>query len=649
MTEINSPIAMTKEIRYDSDSLGTLPVPAEAYYGVHTERGRQNFDVSGVTIGRFHQFIACLAMVKKAAALANVEIGAMKESIGEAIVQAADDIIEGRISMSNFPVDVIQGGGCVSTHMNINEVIANRANEIITGEKGYEFVHPNNHVNMGQSTNDVVPTALKLTLHFYLNDLTKSLKKLEGILIEKQKEFAGFVKLARTCLQDAIPITFGQTFSAYVAIVSRGIKQLKNQAEYCLELPLGATAVGTSLGSRNGYIEAVYPKLQGVTGLPVQKTENFFDGLSNGDFFVDISGSVKAVATGLSKMATDLRILSSGSRTGMMELVLPPVQAGSSIMPGKINPSFPELINQVAYQVCGNDVTVTMACEGIELDLNIWDSIISKCLFESCELLTKSTNLFADKCIKGIRVNVEECHTQAERTLAIAVVIAIIYGYDIGVKVAKQAHKENTTVKDAAIKLGIISPELAEEILDPVMLTDINRSSQIINQLAAQQKAKTKERIQEIPKRTRKKIFDVMLRMAWADGNLAQEEILVMEIAADALQLDMRRGDVTEAIKNKPKKLGKFSNLENKDKALIYMSAAWLASVDDNIAVSEVELLDEIREALDLDDKNAFEMSRAVKRIREEKAELVPQWEDFPWWEELESLLDKVLDMELIS
>ncbi len=632
-------------IRYESDSLGQLGIPEDAYYGINTERGRQNFDVSGTTIGDFHQFISCLAMVKKATALANSEIGAMSKPIAEAICEAADEVISGKIGSEQFPVDIIQGGGCVSTHMNINEVLANRANEIVAGRKGYDFVHPNNHVNMGQSTNDVLPTALKLTLHFYVLNLIDSLKILEKVVADKTEEWKDVVKLSRTCLQDAVPITFGQEFSAYLAIIRRGLKQLEIQAEACLSVPLGATAVGTGLGSRLGYIDAVYPKLCEVTGLAVKKDENFFDGLQNGDFFIQLSATFKAIATGLSKMATDLRILSSGNRTGMMEIILPPVQAGSSIMPGKINPSFPELINQVAYQICGNDVTISMAVEGIELDLNIWDSIISKCMFESCILLTKSIPLFANKCVKGIEINKEVCKLQAENTLSVAVVVAMIFGYDIGVKVAKYAHKEGLSIKQASIDLKILSPELAAELLDPMMLTDINRSVEITNRLAEMQKSKIKSKIHSVNEYTRKKIFEVMLRMAWADGALAKEEVMVMEIAAEALQLEMGKEEVQESMDRGSVLLEGLDKLIDQDADLAYMCAAWLAAVDDDIAQKEVELLEEIRQALNILPVKATHLREIVKSIRNEKAELVPQWEEFPWWEEFENLLGRVLEL----
>ncbi|WP_081413663.1 aspartate ammonia-lyase [Eisenibacter elegans] len=635
-------------LRYESDSLGQLPIPQEAYYGIHTERGRQNFDVSGVSIGHFPQFIACLAMVKKAAALANADIGALAQPIAEAICQAADEVISGKIGADQFPVDVIQGGGCVSTHMNINEVLANRANELITGHKGYDFVHPNNHVNMGQSTNDVVPTALKLTLYSYLQDLSASLRILEGVLLSKTEELKDVVKLARTCLQDAVPITFGQSFSAYVAIVQRGLRQLAEEADACLHVPLGATAVGTGLGSRPGYLEAVYPRLREVTALAIMPEENFFDGLQNGDFFVQVSGTVKAVATGLSKMATDLRILSSGNRTGMMEIVLPPVQAGSSIMPGKINPSYPELMNQIAYQICGNDVAITMAVEGIELELNIWDSILSKCLFESCQLLIRSIPLFAHKCIKGLSVNVDICRHQAENTLALALVISVIYGYEVGVKVAKYAYENDLSIKQAAIDLGVLSPELAEELLDPVMLTDVSRSMEITNRLATLQKQKTKDSIGAIALHTRQQIFEVMLRMAWADGTLAQEELLVMEIAAEALQLQLSHEALAQALAKGIQPLTQLHTLQHtEDAAKVYLFAAWLAHVDDELAESEVALLHEIRAILQLDQAKAEALEQLAHEIKYEEAALIPQWENSPWWEQFEQLLVRVAQMPI--
>ncbi|MEO1655889.1 MAG: lyase family protein, partial [Bacteroidota bacterium] len=347
----------------------------------------------------------------------------------------------------------------------------------------------------------------------------------------------------------AVPVTLGQEFSAYQALIERAISKLEKQADACLEIPLGATAVGTGLGSRFGYVEAVYPHLQRVTGLMVHPDDNFFDGLQNGDFFIHFSATLKAIATGLSKMATDFRLLSSGNRTGMREIILPAVQAGSSIMPGKINPSFPELINQIAYQVCGNDTTVSMAVEGIELDLNIWDSIIAKCLFESCELMTRAIPLFANKCVRGIQANREECQRQAESTLSLAVVISMVFGYEVGVKVAKYAHRRNLSIKQAAVSLKILPPELAEELLDPYMLTDVDKSVEIINRMAARQKEEIQKVIQNISQQTRENIFEVMYRMTLADQKLSKEEEIVMRIIAEALHLKERvleNGEETE-------------------------------------------------------------------------------------------------------
>jgi aspartate ammonia-lyase len=372
--------------RYETDSLGQLPIPSEVYYGIHTERARQNFAVSKDTIGNWRKYLSCLAMVKKAAALANADIGAISKPIAEAICVAADEIIAGRIDSRHFPVNVIQGGGGISTNMNLNEVLANRANEIITGHKGYNVVHPNNHVNYGQSTSDVIVTSLKLTLHLEIIDLVSSLQILEAVLAEKTEAYKEIVKLSRTCLKEAVPITLGQEFSAYLASVKRSIRLLKQYAYECLEIPLGGTVVGTGLGMSFGYIDRVYPYLaDDVTGLEVRRHKNFFDALQNSDLFIQISATLKSTITLLSKMATDLRILSSGDS----EMELPAMQAGSSFMPGKVNPVIPELINQIAYLVCGNDVTITMAVEGGELDLNIWSAILSKSLFESCQLMTK--------------------------------------------------------------------------------------------------------------------------------------------------------------------------------------------------------------------------------------------------------------------
>ncbi|TAE13567.1 MAG: aspartate ammonia-lyase [Bacteroidetes bacterium] len=637
-------------MRYEHDSLGELALPDEAYYGINTERGRRNFAVSGISIGHFPMFIHVLAKIKKATAITNADIDGLATPIMQAICQACDEIVSSKIRAEQFPVDVIQGGGCISTHMNINEVIANRANEIITGAKGYDFVHPNNHVNMGQSTNDVLPTALKLTVHFYLLNLINSLGVLEEILEEKVAEFADVVKLSRTCLQDAVPITLGQEFSAYLSLVRRSIKQLEFQADMCLDVPLGATAVGTSLGVRPGYLEKIYGNLSKVMGVTVRRDENFFDGLQNGDFFVQLSGTIKSIATGLSKMATDLRILSSGNRSGMKEIVLPAVQAGSSIMPGKINPSYPELINQVAYLVCGNDLTITMAVEGIELDLNIWDSIISKSLFESLEVMTRSIVLFAHNCVKGIEANREECASQAENTLSLALVVSMVFGYEVGVKVAKHAHKEGLSIKHAAIELGVLTPDMANDLLDVYMLTDSKRSGELVNQMAQKQKDKVRKIIHEISPETRHLIFDIMTRMTWADSQMSAEEAMVLEVTAEALQLDKQM--ITKLSSKSGVQVAtmgmwgdELMQLSMQERELAYICGAWLSEVDDEVAGEELALLEDLREASLISMERATYLKRKVHQIHAHKAELVPQWEASPWWEEFERLLVQALEL----
>ncbi len=638
-------------MRYEHDSLGELALPDEAYYGINTERGRRNFAVSGITIGHYPIFLHVLAKIKKAAAITNAEIDGLATPIAQAIGQACDEVVSGKIRAEQFPVDMIQGGGCVSTHMNMNEVIANRANELIAGEKGYDFVHPNNHVNMGQSTNDVLPTTLKLTVHFYLLNLINSLSVLEEILVEKVSEFNDVVKLSRTCLQDAVPITLGQEFSAYLALVQRSIRKLEFQADGCLDVPIGATAVGTSLGVRPGYLDKIYANLSKVMGVTVRRDPNFFDGLQNGDFFVQLSGTVKSIATGLSKMATDLRILSSGNRSGMKELILPAVQAGSSIMPGKINPSYPELINQVAYLVCGNDLTITMAVEGIELDLNIWDSIISKSLFESLEVMTRAITLFAHNCVRGIEANREECKSQAENTLSLALVISMVFGYEVGVKVAKYAHKGGLSIKHAAIELGVLTPEMANDLLDTHMLTDSKRSGEIVNQMAQKQKDKIRDVIKGIAPQTRRLIFEIMTRMTWADAQMSTEEAMVLEVTAEALQLDKQlvakfavssQAQVETLITSWHEE---FRQLSTQDRELAYICAAWLSEVDDEIAGEELALLEDLRESLFIDEQRAIYLKRKVTQIHAHKTELVPQWEASPWWEEFERLLVQALEL----
>lgn len=458
-------------MRTEQDCIGTKEIPAEVYYGIQTERARENFEVSGRTMEDYPEFTAAIAKIKKAAALANGKCGALTKEVSEAICQAADEVISGKLP-GQYPIDIIQGGGGTSANMNLNEVIANRANEILTGKKGYDMVHPNTHVNMGQSTNDVIPAAMKIACYDYLEKLIVSAKKMEEVLSEKAEEYKDIVKIGRTCIQDALPVTVGQEFSGYYEIIKRRREKLEVLQDKCRKVPLGGTAVGTKMSVHEGYMEHLYPELSKVLGREMIQDANLFDGLQNADIYVDLSAGLKALACAVSKLATDLRIYSSGPRAGFQELVLPSVQPGSSIMPGKINPVMPELMNQICYQVCGNDTVVTMACEGGELDLNVWEPIIIKNMEESSKLLANGILLFTEKCLKGLEVNREVCREYSEKSLALSTVIATLIDYPTGVKVAKRAEKENCSVKEVCLKEELLTAEEAEHLLDPMLLTD---------------------------------------------------------------------------------------------------------------------------------------------------------------------------------
>ena len=465
----------------EKDCLGEMELAEDLYYGIQSERARKNFDISGHTIAELPEFIRAVAEVKKAAALANARIGKLEEKSAKAICEAADEIIAGKHG-EMFPLDIFQGGGSTSTNMNVNEVIAKRANELLTGHKGYDAVHPNTHVNRGQSTNDVIPAAISIACYRYAKELRVSLARLDASLQRKAEEFRDVVKASRTCLQDAVPITLGQEFSGYQTFTKRHLALL-DQMMFSgpLELPLGGTASGTGLGVFEGYMDAVYETLAEVTGIPVKQKENLFDGLQQGDEYVRISAYLKSLATGLGKIATDFRMLSSGPRCGAQEIVLPAVQPGSSIMPGKINPVIPELINQVCYQVCGDDMAVTMAVEGGELDLNVWEPVIIKNLSEEFRLLTGGMVKFAELCVDGIQANREQCAAYAENTMANATVASALLGYPKGVEVAQQAVAEGKTVKAVVSEKKVFTEQEINALFDPLMLTDWHKSSRLFS------------------------------------------------------------------------------------------------------------------------------------------------------------------------
>ncbi|QKF81540.1 aspartate ammonia-lyase [Halarcobacter ebronensis] len=466
-------------MRKDSDFLGEVEISNDVYYGVQTLRAMQNFNVSGLSHYEMNEYIQSIALIKKAAALANYDSKALNKEIKEAICEACDEIIKGKHS-SSFPIDVIQGGGGTSSNMNVNEVVACRANEILTGIKSYSKVHPNTDVNMGQSTNDVIPSAMKIATYKNLDQLLEPLDILEKTLKNRQKKYENILRLGRTCLQDALPMTFGQYFSGYISFVQRMKKKVENLKKECLELPLGATAIGTSLSVQPKYLENIYKHLKKESNINFRKEENFFDGLQNADLYIEISATLKRVATTLSKMATDFRILSSGPKAGFQEINLPAVQPGSSIMPGKVNPVIPELINQIAYQVCGNDMTISMAVEGGELDLNVWEPIIIKNLSESFRLLNNGIRIFSKKCIANLTPNKEISTKYALDTFALSTTISAIFGYKTGTLVSRKAFNEKKTIKDVVLELKLLTQEEAKEVLDPYNMIDEQISSNMI-------------------------------------------------------------------------------------------------------------------------------------------------------------------------
>ncbi|MEB8433404.1 aspartate ammonia-lyase [Cocleimonas sp. KMM 6892] len=466
-------------MRIEYDALGESLLDDAVYYGIQTQRAKENFDISNKTISDIPYFVSSIAQIKKAAAIANYNVGALEEPIYKAICQAADEVIVNPDAAS-FCIDVYQGGGGTSANMNLNEELANRANEILTDHKGYDTVHPNTHVNMGQSTNDVIPSAMKLTVYQTLEVLEQRLIDFTVSLKRKEHEFNEVVKLGRTCFQDALPITLGQQFSGYRSAFERMIVDVRNVRKLCLELPLSATAVGTEFGTFKGYKENLYASLQQVTGLDVVVEDNLFDGLQNADIWVKVSAVTKAVALNLNKLSSDLRIMSSGPRAGLGEIRLPAVQPGSSIMPGKVNPVMPEMAMQVYFRVLGNDVSVTRACEG-ELDLNVWEMLILNCVTESCGLLSRCLPLLAEKCIDGIQVNQEKCLQDAEQSIALSTVIATLFDYQTASKIAKQAELENKTIKEVVVESGIMSQEEAETFLNPLMMTSPERFNTFFN------------------------------------------------------------------------------------------------------------------------------------------------------------------------
>lgn len=453
--------------RTEHDLLGKRAVPDEYYYGIQTLRAMENFNISGITINFFPDLIEGLAIVKMAAAITNYDLGLLSPSLRDAIVRACNELRNGKYH-NHFTVDMIQGGAGTSTNMNANEVIANRALQILGYEKGqYEYCHPNNHVNLSQSTNDAYPTAIKLALYKSNKKLVQVLEKLIKVLHQKGNEFAHIIKMGRTQLQDAVPMTLGQTFEAFADTLTEEIDRLLQNAELFLEVNMGATAIGTGINSDPQYAEKVIDNLREITGYKVNNAQNLVEATSDTGDFVMYSSALKRLAVKLSKISNDLRLLSSGPRTGLNEINLPPMQPGSSIMPGKVNPVIPEVVNQIAFKVIGNDLTVTMAAEAGQLELNVMEPVIVQSLFESIEMLKNGMNTLNHRCIIDISANQEVCKKQVHNSIGLVTALNPVIGYEASSKVAKEALNTNRSVYDLVLEKNLLSKEELDNVLKP--------------------------------------------------------------------------------------------------------------------------------------------------------------------------------------
>lgn len=455
--------------RTETDSIGVMEVPADAYYGVQALRAKENFPI---THQQLHpEFIKSMAKLKKAAAITNRDAGLLPLNIASAIMKACDDLIAGKFTDA-FIVDAIQGGAGTSANMNANEVIANRAIEILGGTKGdYSLVHPNDHVNMAQSTNDIIPSAGKLTAITLLGDAIKELHRLYEALMDKAEEFDPILKMGRTQLQDAVPMRLGQSFHAYASVLHRDLLRLEDATHTLEMLNMGGTAIGSSINVSPLYLKNICKNLNKITKGNFYPADDLFDAAQNLDGFVSVSGVLKTCAVNLSKMCNDLRLISSGPKTGIGEINLPARQNGSSIMPGKINPVIPEVVSQVAFNIIGHDYTITMAAEAGQLELNAFEPVIFYTLFESIETLGHAAQTLTDNCILGITANEKHCKDLVNASAGIATALCPSIGYAASATLAKESLKTDVPVRELAIAKGYITTEEADKLLDPYTMT----------------------------------------------------------------------------------------------------------------------------------------------------------------------------------
>ena len=460
-----------EKFRLEHDLLGERQVPADRYFGIQTLRATENFNITGIPISHYPRLVKSLAYIKKAAALTNRELDLLDQQLADAIARACDDLLAGSL-LEEFVVDVIQGGAGTSTNMNANEVIANRALELLGHEKGeYEVLHPLNHVNMSQSTNDVYPTALRLTLSQKLDGLMDEMTHLRDAFSRKVDEFADVIKMGRTQLQDAVPMTLGQEFGAWALMITEDIQRVREAQSLIREINMGATAIGTGLNAHPDYARLVTEKLRQLTGIPVVSSENLVEATQDTGAYVQLSGVLKRVATKLSKICNDLRLLSSGPRAGLHEINLPAMAPGSTIMPGKVNPIIPEVVNQVAFEVIGNDITVTLAAEAGQLELNVMEPVIAYNLFTSLDMLGRACRTLADRCVDGITANRETCRWMVEHSIGLVTALNPYIGYEKSSQLAEEALKSERSVYEIVLEKGYLSRSELEEILSPENMT----------------------------------------------------------------------------------------------------------------------------------------------------------------------------------
>jgi len=458
---------LTGKTRSERDLLGDREVPHEFYYGIQTMRAIENFNISGVKLSFYPELIEGLASVKMAAAKANYALGNLSKDIADAIVQACTEVLNGKYH-NYFAVDMFQGGAGTSTNMNANEVIANKALQILGYERGdYQHCHPNNHVNMSQSTNDAYPTAVHIALINANKLLVKVLLDLVDSFYKKAEEFSSIIKMGRTQLQDAVPMTLGQSFEVYAVTLESEVERLNHNADLFLEVNMGATAIGTGINADPDYGHKVISYLREITKLDIIQSPHLVEATQDTSAFIMYSSAVKRLAIKLSKISNDLRLLSSGPRTGLNEINLPPMQPGSSIMPGKVNPVIPEVVNQIAFKVIGNDLTVNLAVEAGQLELNVMEPVIVQSLFESIEMLKNGMETLMHRCIDGITANEERCRQYVMNSIGLVTALNPVLGYEICTQVAKEALESGRGVYDIVLEKELLSKEKLDEILKP--------------------------------------------------------------------------------------------------------------------------------------------------------------------------------------